>query len=477
MSVPGPDARTGEVLRTTVNSFDLFDTLLVRRALVPTRVFEDVERATGARGFAQARVAAERALIARDQPYGLAAIYAEMVRLGHCDEATAFTLQQAEIEAEFDHALPITENLARVADNDLVVSDMYLPPDLLRRLLRHVGLQRHVNVVASNAGKHKGTIWAELGERWLIRRHTGDNAHADVALPRSLGIPAVHYANSQPSQIEQLLAAHGQLELAGIVRALRLSCPHPDTSQDGQLWQLAVQLNLPLLCLVAGALAPHAAARGLSPILFSARDCYQLSDIFGALFPTVASEYAYVSRRALRENPAGVAGLLQRAGPAALVVDIVSTGHSWYGLAEAHRIPVNLLALVRVDQHAYAHNATQAQLDASAFLSFGCLLRNSEFQDYSNAIEVLNTAPHGSTQNLPAGPGHVAPELAPGHELPAAVVAAVERAHRAALVLVRKSARRLREELPPHPDRQLLISLLQAISTNPQLREIGKVLT
>lgn len=477
MNVPAPDAGTGTVLRTTVNSFDLFDTLLVRRALVPTRVFEDVERNTGARGFAQARIAAERALIARDQSYDLAAIYAEMVRLGHCDEAAALALQQAEIEAEFDHALPITENLAQVGENDLVVSDMYLPPDLLRRLLRHVGLQRHVNVVASNAGKHTGTIWAELGERWLIRRHIGDNARSDVALPQSLGIPAVHYANSQPSQIEQLLAAQGQVELAGIVRALRLSCPHPDASQDGQLWQLAVQLNLPLLCLAAGALAPHAAERGLSPILFSARDCYQLSDIFGALFPAVASEYAYVSRRALREDPAGVAALLRRAGPSALVVDIASTGHSWYRLAEGNGIPVKLLALVRVDRHAYAHNATQAELDASAWLTFGCMLRNSELPDYSNAIEVLNTAPHGSTWALSTGPRHVAPELAPGHELPAAVVAAVERAHRAALVLVRKSARRLREELPRHPDRQLLISLLQAISANPLLREIGKVLT
>lgn len=477
MTTSDLDVAHGTPLRTTVNSFDLFDTLLVRRALLPTRVFEDVERTTGARGFAQARIATERALIARDQNYDLAGIYAEMVRLGHCNDASALQFQQAEIEAEFDHALPIAENLAKVVDNDLVVSDMYLPPDVLRRLLRHVGLQRHVNLVASNAGKHKGTIWAELGERWLIRQHIGDNLHSDVTVPRSLGIPASHYTNSQPSQIEQLLANHGQLELAGIVRALRLSCPHSDTSREGQLWQLVVQLNLPLLCLVSGALAHHAADRHLSPLLFSARDCYQLSDLFGALFPAVATEYAYVSRRALREDPAGVAGLLRRAGPSALVVDIASTGHSWYWLAETLRLPVNLLALVRVDHHAYVHNASQDQIDASGYLTFGCILRNSEFAEYSNSIEVLNTAPHGSTRRLAVTASHVAPELDDAHEIAPAVVATVEQAHRVALALVRKSARRLRDELPAHPDRQLLTTLVQTISANPLLREIGKVLT
>lgn len=474
--MPAADAAQPPVLRATVNSFDLFDTLLVRRALVPARVFEDVERATGARGFTQARQLAEQSLIARNIDYDLAAIYREMLRLGHCDEATAAVLEQAEIEAEFDHALPITENLSRVGEHDIVVSDMYLPADILRRLLRHVGLQRHVHIVASNAGKHHGTIWSELERHWLIREHIGDNLHSDVTVPRARGIPATHYGNSQPSQIERLLAQHGQIELAGLVRGLRLSCPHADSSEEGQLWQFSVQLNLPLLCLMAGVVFHHARDRRLGPILFSARDCYQLADIFGILHPTVAAEYVHVSRRALREDPAGVAEFLRSRGPAALVVDIASTGHSWYCLAEAQGIPVRLLALVRVDHHAYLHNVSQEQINASRHLSFESLLRNSDFPGYSNAIEVLNTAPHGSATRLQGGRRFAAPEFDDAAELPPAVVATVDAAHRAAMALVRKSARRLREELPARPDPALLTSLLQTITLNPQLREIGKVL-
>lgn len=474
--MPAVDAAQQPPLRATVNSFDLFDTLLVRRALVPARVFEDVERATGARGFAQARQLAEQSLIARNIDYDLAAIYREMVRLGQCDEASAAVLEQAEIEAEFDHALPITENLSRIGEHDLVVSDMYLPADILRRLLRHIGLQRHVHVIASNAGKHHGTIWPELERHWLIREHIGDNPHSDVAVPRARGIPAVHYGNSQPSQIEQLLAQHGQIELAGLARGLRLSCPHADASEEGQLWQFSVQLNLPLLCLTAAAVFHHARSRRLGPILFSARDCYQLADIFGILYPTVATEYVYVSRRALRHDPAGITEFLQSRGPAALVVDIASTGHSWYCLAEAQGLPVRLLALVRVDHHAYLQNASQEQIDASRYLDFDSLLRNSEFPGYSNAIEVLNTAPHGSATRLHSGQRFAAAEFDDTTELPPAVVATVDAAHRAAMALVRKSARRLREELPAQPDRTLLASLLQTITQSPRLREIGKVL-
>jgi hypothetical protein len=110
------------------------------------------------------------------------------------------------------------------------------------------------------------------------------------------------------------------------------------------------------------------ASRRLGPILFSARDCYQLADIFGILHPTVAAEYVHVSRRALRHDPAGVTEFLRSRGPAALVVDIASTGHSWYCLAEAQGIPVRLLALVRVDHHAYLQNVSQEQINASRHL-------------------------------------------------------------------------------------------------------------
>jgi hypothetical protein len=463
-------------LRVTVNSFDLFDTLLVRRAIIPSRVFEDVERKTGAKGFTSARQTAEQGLIQRGEAYDLAMIYREMIRLGQCAEDVAALLMKAEIEAEFDHAVPIAENLAKVQEHDLIVSDMYLPTDVLRRLLRHIGLKHHVYVFVSNAGKHTGSIWPHLSEYWLIRQHLGDNAHSDVASPGAYGIPAVHYPNSQPSQIEQLLARHGQIELAGVVRALRLSCPLANDSNEGRLWQLVVQLNAPLLCLAAAALNHHVTAHQHDRILFSARDCYQLADIFGLLFPLISAEYVHVSRRSLCTNLAGIDALLTRAGSSALVVDIAATGNSWYGLAETLKRRVNLFALVRVDHHAYPNIVSQQQLADSTYLSFASLARNSQFPGYSNAIEVLNTAPHGTSGQLGAFGALLVPEFEPGHELPPEVVSVVDQAHRAALDMIRKSCNRLREELPAEPNRELLLSLLQTISVNPLLQEIGRVL-
>jgi len=460
----------------TANSFDLFDTLLTRRAIFPSRVFEEIEHRLGASGFAAARQTAEQSLIQRGEVYDLAGIYREMQRLGQCTQSVAASLMAAEIEAEFDHAVPIAENLVKVRDHDLVVSDMYLPTDILRRLLRHVGLKAHVNIFASNAGKHSGNIWPRLGERWLIRQHLGDNAHADVASPRACGIPAAHYLGSQPAQIEQLLLAHGQLELAGVVRALRLSCPLANESTEGQLWQRVVQLNVPLLCLASSALQHYCVAHQCTRILFSARDCYQLADIHGLLYPLMSSDYIHVSRHTLQHDRAGVNALLDRAGPAALVVDIASTGHSWYCLAEALQRSVHFFGLVRIDQHAYVNHVSQQQLDAGNYLKFASLARNSEFPGYSNAIEVLNTAPHGSTRALAQSESLLVPELERSHDLPANVVDTVDRAHQAALGLLRKSCRRLREELPTDPSRNLLLPLLQTISADSQLQKVGQAL-
>lgn len=461
-------------LRTTVNSFDLFDTLVTRRAFHPRRVFDDVERALGATGFAAARSAAEQALMARGAPFDLHGIYRELVARGQCSPELAERLKAAEIDAEFDHAVPIAENIARVREGDLVVSDMYLPADVLRRLLQHVGLRFFVHLFVSNGGKHLGTIWPQLGERWLIQRHLGDNPHADVASPQRHGIVAEHFAAAQPSEVERLLAQHSQLELSGICRALRLRNPYPAASAEAQLWLLYAQLNLPLLCCGSAAVRRVQLDHGRDKVLFSARDGHFLAEVFSSLYPAVRADYLYVSRQALWQQRSELAALLDRLdGGNALVVDLVSTGHSWYRFAEASARPVDFFSLIHIDRHQPVRTSL-AELAASRHLRFSALLRNSELSSYSNAIEVLNTAPHGTTLGLSAAGDWMVPQLADGHELPQPLLNALVTAHATAVGMLRPGRARMLEELSGQSCIELLKPLVQTMSTQALLIELGK---
>ena len=67
-------------MAASVNSFDVFDTLIARRSGAPHAVLQRLERASGVAGVAAARVAADQVLWHRGQPYTLADLWQEAGR-------------------------------------------------------------------------------------------------------------------------------------------------------------------------------------------------------------------------------------------------------------------------------------------------------------------------------------------------------------------------------------------------------------
>lgn len=470
-------------LRTTVNSFDLFDTLLVRRALHPGRIFEDVERSLNAKGFAQARKAAEQFLMQRGGAFDLHDIYREITRRSQCSVIVAQQLMTAEIDAEFDHAVPVMENLIQVREGDLVVSDMYLPADVLRRLLHHIGLRTFVHLVVSNGGKRDGSIWPRLCQHWLIHRHLGDNQQADVERPRQHGITGTHYTGTMPSEAERLLATRGMSTLAGIVRALRLRNPYTQGIAEYQLWLCFSQLNLALLCLTAMAIRRLMQEHGRQRVVFSARDGYFLCEIFSLLFPTVPSNYLHVSRQVLANCGADLGVHLDALQSAdALIVDLASTGTSWFRFASAHHRVIDLFTLIRIAPYTAEHVA-ENDLVGSPHLRLSSLLDSRRLGRYCNAIEVINTAPYGSTCRLFAdgctGPSALParPELVPGHELPPSLVSSLVSAHAGSLDLLRRERSRLLEEMPSATPIDLMETLTRSIIAQELLIKLGAQLS
>src|SRR5579859_6185180 len=149
--------------RPVVNSFDVFNTLIARRCIEPRAIRFGIAATLDYPDFPAHRHAAEVAVEHRD--YTIDDIYAELARTHSLSAERAEELKQAEIEAELANVIPIAENLGQVRAGDLLVSDMYLGADNVRRLLDRAGLTAEAPLVVTSSGKARGTVWPPLLQR------------------------------------------------------------------------------------------------------------------------------------------------------------------------------------------------------------------------------------------------------------------------------------------------------------------------
>lgn len=152
-----------------VVSFDIFDTLLVRRIQKPIDVFRLIEACTGAKGFADARVLAERRARREvdAEDVTLEQIYARI--------PTRFrNFQEVELQTELKLLVrnPYAYDLYRAAlaqgKRVVALSDMYLPSDFLRNVLNREGYGALEDVMVSNelnATKWTGRIYPKATKR------------------------------------------------------------------------------------------------------------------------------------------------------------------------------------------------------------------------------------------------------------------------------------------------------------------------
>ena len=328
--------------RPVVNSFDVFDTLISRRCVDPLRVFAMVETATGIPGFAAVRRAAEIAIANPGMTFD--DIHAEVsLRLG-LDAAASELLKQAEIDAELAQAIPISENLARVKDGDLLLSDMYLSPHVIRSLLQKAGLDRCVGLVVSTDGKQSGRIWPQVQASLDISRHLGDNRHSDVEMPRRFGIVSEHTRVAEPTPVEQWCLDAGLRPLGELIRAARLRIATTDPLAR-QLLMVQTQFNFPILMLTSIALHRHAKSIGATRLLFSSRDCHLWHMLYSALFPNdLETEYLYTSRRLRVQSTAPYRIYARsRLGDNSILIDLCGSGWSSARLMETLEMPARAL--------------------------------------------------------------------------------------------------------------------------------------
>lgn len=104
---------------------------------------------------------------------------------------------------------------------------------------------------------------------------------------------------------EQLVLEANHVGLAKLMQKLRLSNPYDKESRVYRLWEEQAQFNIPILILTSFYLNDFCQKNHKQRLLFTARDCCHLIEIYKALFPEYESVYFYSSRLAYA-NPSKV---------------------------------------------------------------------------------------------------------------------------------------------------------------------------
>ncbi len=289
-------------------SWDCFDTLVTRVRFDPLTVFDWMGKKHGLANFTHRRKAAESRA-----PDTLFSIYEELAKDYQWTEEEKAFYKKAEIQAEIEQCVPIQENLRRVKDGDLIVSDMYLPREVIEGILRKNGLNKAVSIHVSTGGKSSGTIWKFLPP---IDLHVGDNLHSDVNSPNAYGISAEHYTNFHYSTLEQLIGG----DLALLIRVVRLANPYEPGTTLHRMWLEQSQLNVPALILAAASLPPENLA-------FVHRDCVHLQRIHEQLHGCQNVAF-HCSRIAMEEKGREWNDYVLNTAKGRTIVDLQGTGGS-----------------------------------------------------------------------------------------------------------------------------------------------------
>lgn len=282
------------------NSFDVFDTCLTRLWANPSDSFLLLGQQLQALAligpqiadFTTRRQAAE--VVAwqqgqyKKQP-SMQKIYAHLaLDLGWTDEQSGRALEtEQELEVETLKSVPqmlaLVTRIHDAGESVVFISDMYLPNEVILRMLRQNGFWRPGDQLFVSAeagcGKHNGRLFRHV-RRALARppfaiKHTGDNYRSDYVMAWLSGFRGRHFRPGLLHERERAtLQPLGNVplgsRLAALSRLTRVSFTGPD-SQRG-LWDAVVTGFAPLMFSFAFHCLLQAREQGLADLFFCSRD-------------------------------------------------------------------------------------------------------------------------------------------------------------------------------------------------------------
>lgn len=344
VNVPYDYSKTDNIKKLIANpnievvSFDLFDTLLKRRVLSPTDLFTLLEKEVikslklnDLINFKEIRIEAEKRcrLKRTKEDISIDDIYEELNKILCLGPVELERIKEAEIRLEIKLNSPrkFVQELLNLANyfhkKVLVISDMYLPDEVIRKIIKLNSLEVSELYVSSNIGKSKstGNLFKAVGEinnikfkNWV---HIGDNLMSDYLIPRKLGITSVYLPSVKKClednkfcrdfSMDSIEKSHKEIGLSFVFANIANNIfddPFVNENPNTFFKSPANVGIFPLAChLISLAywLNNELNKQKIDTIHFLARDGYLLKRVFDLLFNKdhVKTFYTYLNRKTL----------------------------------------------------------------------------------------------------------------------------------------------------------------------------------
>ncbi len=312
-------------------SFDVFDTLITRKTAEPRGIFvlvqDELEQNKQyeefpnhlKEHFAEIRINSEeaaRGYAARNmhEEVTLDEIYDAMEAQAGITQTERTELQRLELSLELSNVLPIEGNIARLKQcmedgKVFLISDMYLPENVIRRLLVKVDcvFETIPLLVSCELGKtkHTGTLYDYFIEtyhvdcdKWL---HVGDNPNSDGKSVEAKGGRCELYEATTAK-----ILGEGLIDKYGMTKAFQVvyGIVRKNWKAGNAAWQVGQRIGGPSLYAYVEWVLSEAERKGINTLYFVARDGYLLKKIADIIISKrnlqLRTGYLYGSRKAWR---------------------------------------------------------------------------------------------------------------------------------------------------------------------------------
>lgn len=301
-----------KILENEVISFDIFDTLLLRPFCRPTDLFYLLEYKNGIPNFRELRIRAEqyarKITVKKNGEVNIFDIYNVLQKWCHIDPKAGVE-QEIELESQLCFAHPFVSELYQYAIDHkkevIVTSDMYIPSDKLRVILEKKGFLNLTDIYVScdyEASKYAGQLPKLIREKYGNKKilHIGDNKHSDYVVWKNYAEDSILLYNVNQKGMNNRLFAETTIQgsvYAGIVNAFLYNgfsnpCKNP-YFEYGYVYGGILTLGF---CQWLNSTVQHEKA---DKILFLARDCKIIKEIYDIQYPKENNTYFLTSRIAL----------------------------------------------------------------------------------------------------------------------------------------------------------------------------------
>ncbi|WIH87732.1 hypothetical protein [Brachyspira pilosicoli] len=310
-------------------SFDVFDTIVTRKTATPYGIFAIMQNKLLSgnynienfikNNFSLIRISTEKYLRKMyDKDINIYDIYNDISHNYFLSEYEKNLLIDMECNLEIENSIPIKFNINKVIelynnkDNIILISDMYLPSEIIRKiLLKHSQIFSDIPIYVSNEynkSKNLGNMYEfikdSLGIKFDEWIHTGDNINSDIIKAKEYLINTNYFKSSMlynfEKEILQYYNHNIEIELfIGSIKNLRIeynfNCNIP--------LNIGISFGGPILFFYVEWIIKSCISQKIKNIYFISRDGFVLKNIADIIIyikniKNINTHYLYSSRYA-----------------------------------------------------------------------------------------------------------------------------------------------------------------------------------